>query len=73
MSRLRILVSVLLSACALLVPPRAPAFAWGATGHEFVSGLAAEAFPEELPAFLRAPAVVPDIAEIGRASCRERV
>jgi hypothetical protein len=72
MSRLRILVSVLLSACVLLVPPRAPAFAWGATGHEFVSGLAAEAFPEELPAFLRAPAVVPDIAVLGRELDRSK-
>jgi hypothetical protein len=72
MVRLRVLAGLSLATCALLLWPRVPAFAWGATGHEFVSGLAAEAFPEELPAFLRAPAVVPDIAVLGRELDRSK-
>jgi hypothetical protein len=72
MSCLRKVAGVLLSASVLLAPPHAPAFAWGATGHEFVSGLAAEAFPEELPAFLRTPAAVADIAVLGRELDRSK-
>ena len=72
MSRLRLIAGLLLSAAGLLLPPSAPAFAWGATGHEFVSGLAAEAFPEELPAFLRTPEVVADIAVFGRELDRSK-
>ena len=72
MSRLRTIAGLLLSASALLVPPPTPAFAWGATGHEFVSGLAAEAFPDELPAFLRTPAAVADIAVLGRELDRSK-
>jgi hypothetical protein len=65
---------VLLAASATFVAlvPQAPALAWGATGHEFVSGLAAEAFPEELPAFLRTPAAVADIAVFGRELDRSK-
>jgi hypothetical protein len=72
MSCLRTVAGLLLSASALLVPPPTPAFAWGATGHEFVSGLAAEAFPEELPAFLRTPAAAADIAVLGRELDRSK-
>ena len=54
-----------------LLTPSA-ALAWGATGHEFVSGLAAEAFPEELPAFLRTPAAVADITVFGRELDRSK-
>ena len=63
------MIARLLAASATLcivLAPQAPALAWGATGHEFVSGLAAEAFPEELPAFLRTPAALADIAVFGR-------
>ena len=38
--------------------PSSPAYAWGATGHEFISGIAAELFPEEIPEFLRTPEAV---------------
>jgi hypothetical protein len=61
-----------LAASALVLVPHAPALAWGATGHEFVSGLAAEAFPEELPAFLRTPAAAADIAVFGRELDRSK-
>jgi hypothetical protein len=72
MSRFRSCAVLLLSASALLAPPSASAFAWGATGHEFVSGLAAEAFPEELPAFLRTPEAIADIAVFGRELDRSK-
>lgn len=68
---MRTLLAVAASA-ALALAPRAPALAWGATGHEFVSGLAAEAFPEELPAFLRTPAAAADIAVFGRELDRSK-
>jgi hypothetical protein len=72
MSSLRTAAALLLSASTLLVPLPTPAFAWGATGHEFVSGLAAEAFPDEIPAFLRTPAAVADIAVLGRELDRSK-
>jgi hypothetical protein len=65
-------IALLLSASALALPAPTPAFAWGATGHEFVSGLAAEAFPDELPEFLRTPAAVADIAVFGRELDRSK-
>jgi hypothetical protein len=65
-------LAAVLSAAALALPAPTPAFAWGATGHEFVSGLAAEAFPEELPGFLRTPAAVADIAVFGRELDRSK-
>lgn len=61
-----------LAALGIVLAPQAPALAWGATGHEFVSGLAAEAFPEELPAFLRTPAAAADIAVFGRELDRSK-
>lgn len=61
----------LLAALALL-SPASPAFAWGATGHEFVSGIAAEVLPPEIPAFVRTPAAVADIAVFGRELDRSK-
>jgi len=72
MSRPRCLPVFLLSVCAVLLPAEGPAFGWGATGHEFVSGLAAEAFPEEIPAFLRTPDAVANIAILGRELDRSK-
>src|SRR5262245_20120397 len=43
-----------------------PAHAWGASGHEFISGIAAELLPEEIPEFLRTPDAVDTIAAFGR-------
>ncbi|HYC64998.1 MAG TPA: hypothetical protein VEC14_09725 [Reyranellaceae bacterium] len=59
-----------LLALALFSP--ATALAWGATGHEYVSGIAAEALPEEIPAFLRTPASNADIAVLGRELDRSK-
>lgn len=50
----------------------AAAFAWGATGHEYVSGVAADALPAELPAFLRGAAARDDTAVLGRELDRSK-
>ena len=46
--------------------PGQQAFGWGATGHEFVSGIAIEKLPDDVPAFVRDPATLPEIAVMGR-------
>jgi hypothetical protein len=56
----------------LLLAPFGPALAWSATGHEFVSGLAAEALPAEIPAFVRAREATAEIAVLGRELDRSR-
>lgn len=43
----------------------AQAFAWGSTGHTMVSRLAAHNLPASVPAFLRTPAAVEEIAALG--------
>ena len=58
--------ALLLLAALAALPPSAPALAWGATGHEFITGIAAELFPEEIPAFLRTPQSVQILAPFGR-------
>ncbi|HEY4169221.1 MAG TPA: hypothetical protein VGM96_20690 [Reyranella sp.] len=60
----------LLTVLLLLVP--GSAFGWGATGHEFVSGVGAEILPEEIPAFVRQPEVVAAIAVLGRELDRSK-
>ena len=66
--RLRHLLTILL--LLLLVP--GAAFGWGATGHEFASGVGAEILPEEIPAFVRQPAVIAEIAVLGRELDRSK-
>ena len=63
---LRPLLTILL----LLAP--ASAIAWGATGHEFVSGVGAEILPEEIPAFVRQPGAIDSIAVLGRELDRSK-
>lgn len=67
---LRALALVLATTFALLVP--AQAFAWGATGHEDVSGVAAETLPDELPAFVRSQEAIATIAVLGRELDRSK-
>jgi hypothetical protein len=55
----------------LLVRPAA-LLAWGATGHELTSGVAAELLPDELPAFVRTPEGVAEIAVLGRELDRSK-
>ncbi|HTG22858.1 MAG TPA: hypothetical protein VK681_22640, partial [Reyranella sp.] len=52
--------------------PSNPVYAWGATGHEFISGIAAELFPDEIPEFLRTPEAVETIAVFGREPDRDK-
>jgi len=66
------LAAVLLSAATPVVLLPTAALAWGATGHQFVSGLAAEAFPDEIPAFLRTPEAIADITVFGRELDRSK-
>lgn len=48
------------------------ALAWGATGHEWISGIAAEQLPDEIPAFLRTPQAIAEIAVMGRELDRSK-
>lgn len=57
--------SVAILALALAVTP-APAFAWGATGHELVSGCAVDMLSKDVPAFLRTKLARAQIALLGR-------
>lgn len=54
----------------LLAALPATASAWGASGHRMVGELAAQALPEELPAFLRAAAT--EVGELSREPDRWR-
>lgn len=64
-------ISFFLLAAALAAAP-APAHAWGATGHELVSGVGADLFPAELPGFLRIAAARRTIGELGRELDRSK-
>jgi hypothetical protein len=47
-------------------------WAWGATGHEWVSGIAIEKLPDIIPEFVRAPEAAAEIAVMGRELDRSR-
>lgn len=49
-----------------------PCWAWGASGHEWVSGTAIEALPESVPAFVRTKEAVAEIALMGRELDRSK-
>ena len=55
-----------------LVAGPAPCWAWGATGHEWISGIAIEKLPESIPAFVRTQAAIADIAVMGRELDRSK-
>lgn len=58
---------------ALLVGLTAgPCWAWGATGHEWISGIAIEKLPPSIPDFVRAPEAIADIAVMGRELDRSK-
>jgi len=52
--------------------PVGQALAWGATGHEFVSGIAIEKLPDSIPAFVRTPEAAAEIAVMGRELDRSK-
>lgn len=68
MDRLRIAAL----AIVLTAGPTADCWAWGATGHEWVSGVAIEKLPDTVPAFIRAPEAVAEIAVMGRELDRSK-
>jgi hypothetical protein len=65
-------VAAVLASAAIILSPAKMALAWGATGHEFVSGIAAELLPDEIPAFVRTPQATADIAVLGRELDRSK-
>ncbi len=50
----------------------APAFAWGARGHELISGAAIDGLSKDIPAFLRTRAAHDQITMLGREPDRSR-
>ena len=64
----RMLVAVLMAASW----PAADACAWGATGHEWISGIAIEKLPDDVPGFVRTPEAVAEIAVMGRELDRSK-
>lgn len=52
--------------------PSTEAFAWGATGHEWVSGIAIEKLPDSVPAFIRTSEATAEIAVMGRELDRSK-
>jgi hypothetical protein len=49
-----------------------PSWAWGARGHEWVSGVAIERLPDSVPAFVRTPEAAAKIAVLGRELDRSK-
>jgi len=47
-------------------------WAWGAAGHEWVSSIAIEKLPDSVPAFVRSPEAVAEIAILGRELDRSK-
>jgi hypothetical protein len=47
-------------------------WAWGSTGHEWVSGIAIEKLPDSVPKFVRTPEAAADIAVMGRELGRSK-
>ena len=52
--------------------PGANVFAWGATGHDWVSSIAIEKLPESVPEFVRMPETVAEISAMGREPDRSK-
>ena len=47
-------------------------WAWGATGHEWVSGIAIEKLSDSVPGFVRTPEAAAEIAVLGRELDRSK-
>ncbi|OYX30825.1 MAG: hypothetical protein B7Y99_11200 [Caulobacterales bacterium 32-69-10] len=62
----------LFAASALALAVATPASAWEETGHRMVARLAVEAFPEELPAFLRTKEAAWSLTELSREADRSK-
>ena len=44
----------------------------GRTGHEWATGIAIEKLPDDIPAFVRDPAMLPELALMGRELDRSK-
>jgi hypothetical protein len=55
-----------------LVAGARDAWAWGATSHEWVSGIAIEKLPDSVPGFVRTPEAAAEIAIMGRELDRSK-
>ena len=55
-----------LLALALGVGAGREGWAWGATGHEWISGIAIERLPDSLPGFVRTTEAAAEIGLMGR-------
>lgn len=59
-------------AALLLLSTSAQAWAWGASGHRMIGQCAAQALPDETPAFLHTPDAIWDLGELAREPDRSK-
>lgn len=64
--------AISLAALVAFTTTPAPAFAWGATGHELISGAAIDGLSKDIPAFLKTKTARDQIALLGREPDRSR-
>jgi hypothetical protein len=62
---------VALSAVLIVAGP-SHGWAWGATGHEWISGIAIEKLPDSIPQFVRTPEAAAEVAVMGRELDRSK-
>ena len=65
-------LTIVLASMTLAAGTPTCCWAWGATGHEWISAIAIEKLPDTLPAFVRTPGAVAEIAVIGRELDRSK-
>jgi hypothetical protein len=63
---------ILVLAAILALGGAGECWAWGATGHEWVSGIAIEKLPDTIPNFVRTPEAAAEIAVMGRELDRSK-
>src|SRR5262245_40312289 len=63
---------ILALGAALVTGAAGDSWAWGAIGHEWVSGIAIEKLPDSIPEFVRAPEAAAEIAVMGRELDRSK-
>jgi hypothetical protein len=63
---------IALVSLALIASWPTSCWAWGATGHEWISGIAIEKLPDSLPAFVRTPEAAAEVAVMGRELDRSK-
>src|SRR5262245_31296894 len=61
-----------LAALAFVLGGVGDAWDWGATGHEWISGIAIEKLPDSVPTFVRTPEAAAEIAVMGRELDRSK-